>query len=161
MALREEKAARGVALRAKAATVAFAIAAGFFGLVTLAAWPHALLFKAVLLAFTIVPTLMALKSSSTAGKASTRANEADEKAWMAAAMQAARGGAGITAEELAKQLSVTPARAEHLLTQLAVHDRTRIDVGDDAQVRYSVAPEGDVLEEELREDAPKEMRSTR
>ncbi len=99
--------------------------------------------------------------SSFSTAASARAKDADEKAWMAAAMQAARGGAGVTAEELAKRLSVSPERADHLLTQLAVHDRTRIDVGDDAQVRYSVAPEGDIIDDEFREEAPKEMKSTR
>jgi hypothetical protein len=51
----------------------------------------------------------------------------------------------VTAGDLAKELSIDPARADALLTQLAVHDKTRIDVGDDAEVRYSVAP--DVLAE--------------
>ncbi len=68
---------------------------------------------------------------------------------------------GVTVTELAKRLKIDPARAEDLLTQLAVHDRTRIDVGDDAQVRYSVAPEGDIIDDEFREEAPKEMKSTR
>ena len=160
MALREEKSALGAALRGKAATIAFAVAAGFFGLVTLAAWPHALVLKAILLVFTIVPMLMAMKSQSSASKASARAKEADEKAWMAAALQAARGGAGITAEELAKRLGVSPERADHLLTQLAVHDRTRIDVGDDAEVRYSVGP-AEQLEEDTRDEGLKQMKSTR
>ena len=38
-------------------------------------------------------------------------------------------------------LGIDPAFAEKLLTSLAVHDRTRIDVGDDAEVVYSVAPD--------------------
>lgn len=159
-ALREEKGALGAATRATAATIAFAVMAGLFGLITLAAWPHALILKALLLVFTIVPMMMAISSRSNAGKAKGRAKEADERAWMAAAMDAARGGTGITVEELAKKLKVSPERADHLLTQLAVHDRTRIDVGDDAKVRYSVAPE-ETVETEEEDQSSGMFRSTR
>jgi hypothetical protein len=37
-------------------------------------------------------------------------------------------------------LKIDPVKADKQLTHLAVHDRTRIDVGDDAEVRYSVMP---------------------
>jgi hypothetical protein len=40
-------------------------------------------------------------------------------------------------------LGVDEARADELLTSLAVQDRTRIDVGDDAEIRYSVTPEAE------------------
>ena len=47
---------------------------------------------------------------------------------------------GVTVAELASRLKIDAVKAEKLLTQLAVHDRTRIDVDDDAEVRYSVSP---------------------
>ena len=46
----------------------------------------------------------------------------------------------MTVAELAARLKVDEVKAEKLLSQLAVHDRTRIDVDDDAEIRYSVAP---------------------
>lgn len=58
---------------------------------------------------------------------------------LAAAEQVVAGAPhGMTAAELAARLKIDEARGDALLTRLAVNDRTRVDVGDDAEVRYSV-----------------------
>ena len=63
----------------------------------------------------------------------------------------------MTVAELATRLKIDPERADQLLTQLAVHDRTRIDVGEDAEVRYSIGPDaGDGLSR-VRVDATEEQ----
>jgi hypothetical protein len=49
-------------------------------------------------------------------------------------------GGALTADELAKKLGSDAAAAEVVLNTLATSDRVRIDVGDDARVRYSMEP---------------------
>lgn len=148
--LREAKTALGGATRAKARSVAWTILAVIATLVVLAATKAALTTSLVLLALAIVPALFAVRARSQASKRKESADSAIEKAWLAAAHEiAAKKRSGITAEELGKALSIDAARADKLLTELAVHDKTRIDVGDDAEVRYSVAP--DVLAETSEE----------
>lgn len=89
----------------------------------------------------MIGALLALRARSKAVAARTEAKAAEERAWEAAAEQlAGTVEAGLTAAELAARLDVPEARADQLLTALAVQDRTRIDVGDDAEVRYSLAP---------------------
>ena len=141
-ALLEAKTALGGATRAKARGVAWTILAIIATLVVLAATKAALTASLVLLALAIVPAFFAVRARSQASKRKETADAAIEKAWLAAAHEiAAKKRSGITAEELGKALSIDAARADKLLTELAVHDKTRIDVGDDAEVRYSVSPD--------------------
>ncbi|WP_146654462.1 hypothetical protein [Labilithrix luteola] len=111
----------------------------FTAVVLAAAWPAALAAKLVLLAVALAPTLLAVRSRANAGKARSVADEAIERAMLAAAEEVvARAPHGMTAAELATRLKIDESRGDALLTRLAVHDRTRVDVGDDAEVRYSV-----------------------
>jgi len=140
--LREAKAERNRAVRARAVSWVLALIAAFTTLVFVAAWPAAIVAKLILLFVAVGPALLALRSRATARKAASNASAAMERAWLAAAEDvASRSKSGVTSAELAKQLRIEPERAEKLLTELAVHDRTRIDVGDDAEVRYSARPE--------------------
>jgi hypothetical protein len=140
--LREAKASETRSKRARASFWVFAMMATFFTLVALAAWPAALVWKLFFLALAVGPTVLAMRARGRAGSASADAKEALDRAWLAAAEDVAKSAKkGITVAELAKRLKIDPVRAESLLTQLAVHDRTRIDVDDDAEVRYSIGPE--------------------
>ncbi|MDB4934767.1 MAG: hypothetical protein JWP87_1739 [Labilithrix sp.] len=142
--LREAKASQSRAARARASFWLFAIMATFFTLVALAAWPAGLIVKLILLTLAITPTAFAVRARARAGRAKGDANEALDRAWLAAAEDvASHAKKGVTVAELASRLKIDPVKAEKLLTQLAVHERTRIDVDDDAEVRYSVAPELD------------------
>ena len=141
--LREARASQQRALRARAQFWAFTVMALFFTMVALAAWPvAALVSHLILLAMAAAPTLFAVRARARAGRAAEAESEALERAWLAAAEDVtSRAKKGVTVAELAKQLHIEPVKAEKLLTQLAVHDRTRIDVDEDAEVRYSIAPE--------------------
>ncbi len=137
--LREAKASQAAAARSRAAFWFFTMMTLFFTLVALAAWPVGVAGKLLLLVMAMAPAALAVKSRATATGATTDAREAIEKAWLAAAEDAAgQATSGVTVAELAARLKVDPAKAEQLLTQLAVHERTRIDVDDDAEIRYSI-----------------------
>ncbi len=141
-ALREQKKFHGAARLASVATVVQAIVAVVVALIGLTVMPASIVAQILLLAFTIVPLLLALRSRSRAKKARTAAGEASERAWQAGAEAvAARSKGGVSVPVLAKTLGIEPAQADKLLTSLAVHDRTRIDVSDDAVVVYSAGPE--------------------
>jgi hypothetical protein len=140
--LREAKASQTRSKRARASFWVFAMMATFFTLVAVAAWPAALVWKLFFLALAIAPTVFAVRARARAAGATVDAKEALDRAWLAAAEDVAKSAKnGVTVAELAKRLKVDPVRAEELLTQLAVHERTRIDVDDDAEVRYSISPE--------------------
>lgn len=140
--LKEAKLLRGRAIRSRATSIVLALMTAFITLVTLAAWPAALVAKLILLVLAVTPAVLAMRARGKATDAKEKAEAEMDKAWLAAAEDVAkRASKGVTATELAKRLKVDPAKAEKLLTELAVNDRTRIDVDDDAEVRYSVAPE--------------------
>lgn len=140
--LREAKASLGRATRSNAAFWVLALIAAFMTLVVLAAWPAALVAKLVLLALAVTPTALAVRARARSAAANADANEALDRAWLAAAEDvASHSKNGVTVAELASRLKIDAVKAEKLLTQLAVHDRTRIDVDDDAEVRYSIRPE--------------------
>lgn len=142
--LREAKASQTRATRARAAFWVFVTIASFFTLVAVAAWPAALLMKLIWLAVAVTPTAFAVRARARASRATDDANEALDRAWLAAAEDAtSQAKKGVTVAELAARLKIDPVKAEELLTQLAVHDRTRIDVDDDADVRYSIAADID------------------
>ena len=140
--LREAKASETRSKRLRASFWVFALMATFFTLVALAAWPAAFAWKLFFLILAVTPTALAVRARSRAGSAMADAKEALDRAWLAAAEEVAKVSKnGVTVAELAKRLKIDPVRAEHLLTQLAVHERTRIDVDDEAEVRYSIGPE--------------------
>lgn len=142
VALKQAKTHAGRATRQQAARLLFVAMTAFTTLVLVTAWPAALLAKVVLALFALVPAALAVVAHTRASRGARAASEATEKAWLLAAEEAAAvSRTGITAEELAERLHIDPRRADALLTRLAVHDRTRIEVGDDAEVRYSVSPE--------------------
>jgi hypothetical protein len=152
--LREARGSETRATRARAGFWVFALMAAFFTLVAVAAWPAALFWKLFFLATAVVPAVLAMRARGRAGRADAAAHEALDRAWLAAAEDVAKQSkSGVTVAELAARLKIDPGRADHLLTQLAVHDRTRIDVGDDAEVRYSVGPDTGVGVGRVRVDA--------
>ena len=142
--LREAKASQSRALKSRAVFWVFLPMALFMTMVVMLAWPAALALKLILLAFAVTPMALAVRARARAGQATSDANEALDRAWLAAAADVAtQAKKGVTVAELAARLKIDAVKAEKLLTQLAVDDRTRIDVDDDAEVRYSVAPEID------------------
>lgn len=128
--------------RARAASFAAVLQGLFAAAVTLVGLgfaPTSLPAKLLLLTFAIVPTVLSIASRVRASRARKSASDARDRAWLAATEEiAGRGKRGATAAEVAKTLGVDEARADALLTKLAASDRTRIDVGDDAEIRYSV-----------------------
>jgi hypothetical protein len=161
--LREARGSQRRALRARAQFWAFTVMALFFTMVALAAWPvAALVSHLILLAMAMAPTLLAVRARARARRATEAGNEAYDRAWLAAAEEVtAQAKNGVTVAELASRLKIDAVKAEKLLTELAVHDRTRIDVDDDAEVRYSIAdellPSKDKDEPRLRVDPMEEQ----
>ncbi len=158
--LREAKASQRRALRLRAQFWAFTLMAIFFTLVAVAAWPAAaIVSKLILLALAMTPSLVAARARSRASHANADGNEAIERAWLAAAEDvASHAKNGVTVADLGKRLQIDPLKAEKLLTELAVHDRARIDVDDDAEVRYSVASElQSARQGQVRVDATEEQ----
>jgi hypothetical protein len=161
-ALREQQGHIGAARLASFATMVQGIFATFVTLIGLAVHPQSLLAKGIVFAVAVVPLLLALRSRARATAERARAKDAGERAWQHAAEDAAsRGADGITVPVLAETLGIDAKEADRLLTSLAVHERTRVDVGDDAEVRYSVAPEHQLLasaESELESELADEPR---
>ena len=172
-ALREQRRALANAKVASIATViqaAFAVLGTLLGLALL---PEAIAGKILVFAIALVPLVLALRSRSRANDARAAAKDAAERAWQAAAEDAtAHRPEGITAAALGEALGVEQMYADKLLTSLAVHDRARVDVGDDAEVRYSVPPGAQVrvapalsdeeaAEAELLSDVPQKEREGR
>ena len=147
-ALREQKKALSNARTASVATVLQALFAAVATLVGLGLAPATIVGKVIVFAIAAVPLFLAMRSRGRATKAREQAKNASERAWHAAAEDAAaRSKRGVTVAGLAKTLGIEPTHADRLLTELTVHDRTRIDVGDDAEVRYSAGSQvDDVLE---------------
>jgi hypothetical protein len=141
--LKEAKAFLSAATRAKATAIGWGVLALLGTLVVIAATAkEAILATLVLAALAVVPAILALRARSRGEASKKAADEAEGNAWQAAAEDVARRAPdGITAEELANKLQIDVKRADRLLSELAVHERTRIDVGDDAEVRYSVTPQ--------------------
>ena len=137
--LREARASEIRSKKARASVWAFGLMAAFFTLVALAAWPAALAWKLFFLAFAVTPMLLAMRARNRSKTSRADAAEALDRAWLAAAEDVAKSTKqGVTVAELAARLTIDPVRAEALLTKLAVQDGTRIDVDDDAEVRYSI-----------------------
>ncbi len=138
--LREAKASEARATRLRVRSWSLTLVAVVLTLVAPAGWSVGLPWGLFVVG-AIVSMGFALKGRSLTASAMADANEALDRAWLAAAEDlAGRAQHGITVAELAERLKIDPARAERLLSKLAVGDRTRIDVGEDAEVRYSVAP---------------------
>jgi hypothetical protein len=140
--LKAQKGHLATARVASVATVLQAIFAALATLIGLALSPASIVGKALVFAIALVPLVLAIRSRARAKSEREAADRAGEQAWQAAAEAIAAGAPnGITATALAKALDIDEAHADRLLTSLAVHDRTRVDVGDDAEVVYSVPPD--------------------
>jgi hypothetical protein len=140
-ALTEQKRWLGAARLASVSTVLRGAFAAVATLVALAIHPASIVAKAIAFAIAVVPLVLAVVSRARATAARERAARASDEAWHAAAEDAAaRRPGGIRASELATALGIEVDHADRLLTQLAAHDRTRVDIGDDAEIRYSTAP---------------------
>lgn len=163
-ALRAERKALAVARASSIASLFQGVLAIVTTLIALAIFPSTLAGQGLAFAFAIAPLLLALRSRTRAGRARKEAEQESARAWHAAAEDVVRQHSrGITASALAQILRIDPKKADELLTALAVNDRTRIDVGDDAEIRYSVFPETLVRVEDEpsesvrpREEAPAE-----
>lgn len=163
-ALREAKTLFSAATRAKARSVAWTVLAVLATLVVIAATAkEALAATVILLIMAIVPAFLAVRARGQGSKRKDNGDAALDRAWLAAAEEiAAKQKNGVTAKELGKALQIDEARADKLLTELAVHDKTRIDVGDDAEVRYSVGPEVRArvsVDDELADEDEREQES--
>jgi hypothetical protein len=157
-ALREEKTKLGRVTRGKAAAFGFGTVAlmSLLFMLGVSLVSAALLVKILVVAIPGLFAFLATRSYTRAKSVLSEAKEVDERAWLAAAEDlVTRSEQGLSPAELAKKLSISPEVADRLLTQLAVHERTRIDVGDDAEVRYSITPEARVrVESESSSDEP-------
>ena len=152
--LKEAQTATLFARRLRVSALFLSLATLFITLFGLAVAPIGGFARVILLVAELAPLLLALRSRRRANRISKRADEAMEKAWLAAAEDIAKGHKnGVTVKELATTLKVDESRADKLLTELTVHDRTRIDVDDDAEIRYSAGPEGS---SRVRIDAPED-----
>jgi hypothetical protein len=168
-ALREQRKALANARLASVATVIQAVVAAVATSIGLALLPSSIAGKVIVFLVAVVPLFLALRSRARATKAREHAKSAADRAWQAAAEDvAAQAKQGVTVPGLAATLGIEPDHAEKLLTALTVDERTRIDVGDDAEIRYSVGPamharidEGLLATEELAEDAEPSEREGR
>lgn len=157
VALRQQKKALENARAASVATVLQAVFAAMATLIALGVAPSSIVGKLLVFLVAVIPLLLAMRSRGRAAEARRHAKDASELAWRAAAEDlASRSKAGVTVARVAEALGIDAEHADRLLTDLTVHDRTRIEVGDDAEVRYSTAPGPRIeLEEppELTDDA--------
>lgn len=141
--LREAKAAETRAHQRRALSWFSAALAAFVALVTLVLWTSSTAWNLFFLALIVLPMISALRARTRAKGAAHDAHAALDRAWLAAAAEVtSKAKRGITVSELASQLKIDETRADRLLTELAADDRTRIDVDDDAEIRYSVAGAG-------------------
>jgi hypothetical protein len=163
-ALREAKTLFGAATRAKARSIAWTILAVLATLVVVAASAKEAIAATIALSImAIVPAFLAVRARGQGNKRMENGDAALDRAWLAAAEEiAAKTTDGVTAKELGTALQIDEARADKLLTQLAVHDKTRIDVGEDAEVRYSAAPDVRArIVEESEDEVQEEVLSDR
>lgn len=154
--LAKAKAADGRATRRMAGAMGLAGLAlvSLFLMVTIAAVAPegAFVAKIVAMIVTGMLALVATRGFFGARKARGEGDAAIERAWLSAAEEVARRSRTLTAEDLSARLGIEVPRAEHLLSELSVHGRTRVDIGEDAEIRYS-APADASLDDEIDEEA--------
>ena len=146
-ALRQQQTLLGKAKLGSIVTIAQGILATIICVIGLAIHP-ALTGSIVVAALAALPLLLSVRTRLRTARFRSEAAAAGDRAWQAAAEVMAHGG--ITANRLAERLSLEPAEADRLLTALAVEDRTRIDVGDDAEVVYSTEENDAAIADERR-----------
>ncbi len=145
-------------------------ALGLGALLLLVAWLPA----AILGGIGVVAFVMGMAMRGRARKNDDVAQTDLEAAWESVAHEVLRARGGeLTAKELAQVMRTTEPHAETMLTALSVNDRARIDVGDDAELRYSahlaapaplVRVADDVVQtehDETRADPPRAMERER
>ncbi|MCL2722966.1 MAG: hypothetical protein FWD69_00875 [Polyangiaceae bacterium] len=141
-ALRQSKALDGRSMRARMTSVIFAVMTVLGALVLLAAWHAGFVVMLALFACTALFAALALRARRTATRLDRKSKDAQDEAWLAAVENVtAHETNGVTVHELAARLHIDEERADHLLTRLLATERTRIDVGDDAEVRYRTRTE--------------------
>ena len=113
------------------------LALGLGGLLLLVAWlPSAILGGLGVVLFALG---MAMRSRARASDAIAQ-TELDA-AWESVADEVLRArGGDVTAKDLAQAMRTTEAHAETMLSALSLHDRARVAVDDDAELRYSAGP---------------------
>ena len=113
------------------------LALGLGGLLLLVAWlPSAILGGLGVVLFALG---MAMRSRARASD-ETAQTELDA-AWESVADEVLRTrGGDVTAKDLAQAMRTTEAHAETMLSTLSLHDRARVAVDDDAELRYSAGP---------------------
>lgn len=97
-----------------------------------------------------------------ARRARARRSDAIEEAWTRITAALLERDGAMTARGLAARLDVDDARADRLLSSLAVHDRVRVDVADDAELVYRVdgaGPDERDDREATGDEAPEESAS--
>ncbi len=113
------------------------LALGLGGLLLLVAWlPAAILGGLGAVLFVLG---MVLRSRASASDAIAQ-TELDA-AWESVADEVLRARAGdVTAKDLAQSMRTTESHAETMLSTLSLHDRARVAVDDNAELRYSAGP---------------------
>jgi hypothetical protein len=147
LALQEQRANLATARVASTATLVQGVMTVLAALLALAIHPVSLPGKLVLFVMALVPLLLTIRARGRSAAARARAKDANDRAWQAAAEDAAkRFPGGLRAADFASMTGLEEGQADKLLTALAAQDRTRIDVGEDAEVRYSAPLVGDETE---------------
>ena len=148
LALRGAHAAKGSAqvLRFVSWTLGLA-AAATFAVAALAAFASPIA-GGVVVAVAVALAVASARASRSASSARKRVVAGVEHAWEnAIAEYVQHAPTSVTAAQVASALNMSDAQAEASLTTLAVHDRTRVDVGDDAQVRYGATTAQEIPQE--------------
>jgi hypothetical protein len=136
------KRARAIAFGWTAGMIAFVVMSlmtlGLGALLMAVAW----LPVAILAALGVVLFVMAMGMRKRARTSDDTATRELDAAWESVAGEVLRArDHDVTAKDLAKTMQTTETHAETLLSALSAHDRARVDVGDDAELRYSAKTE--------------------
>jgi hypothetical protein len=134
--------ARGMAVGWMAAALVFAgigaMALGLTALVAASAHAAGALFGVV----AVVAIGVAVASRARAGVRNREAREAVDEAWQRVAGDLLRArGDSLTAAEMSRAMQTDEAHAEAMLAGLSATGRARVDVRDDAELTYRVAPD--------------------
>jgi len=146
-ALRQQQTLLGQAKLGSIVTVAQGILATIVCVIGMAIHP-AMMGTIIVAVLAGLPLLFSVRTRIRTARFRREGADAGDRAWQAAAEAMAHGG--ITAKRLAERLSLAPAEADKLLTALAVEDRTRVDIGDDAEVVYSTEENDAAIADERR-----------
>jgi hypothetical protein len=141
-ALRQSKVLDTRTTLARIVSILLAVLAALNTIVFLLALAAPIVIKLPLVACAAIAIAMSVRIRASAIRLDRKAKDAREEAWLAAAEDVAtKMPGGITAQQLAARLHIDPEHADRLLTHLASTERMRIDVDDDAEVRFRAQSE--------------------